>query len=242
MTNLRDEILRGCGAAGLVIVVVLSGFMIASSESEGTIQQSTPSSTPEATKVQVAIEVSPMTSTITITNTVLPTQTETATITQTFTPTITFTPTSCPIPTEWKAYTIKQGDTLSDLAKSRKSTVEAIQQGNCLISDQIAPGMILYLPPIPPKPTSTEEIEPEPCSQPDGWIVYTVQPGDTLYALAAAVGVSVQEIQQANCMGTSTFLEVGKTLYLPHQPTAPVPTSSGGIPTVIPIPIPTSGG
>ncbi|MEN6522902.1 MAG: hypothetical protein ABFD14_04170, partial [Anaerolineaceae bacterium] len=81
MTNLRDEILRGCGAAGLVIVVVLSGFMIASSESEGTIQPSTPSSTPEATKVQVAIEVSPMTSTITITNTVLPTQTETATIT-----------------------------------------------------------------------------------------------------------------------------------------------------------------
>jgi LysM repeat protein len=243
MTNLRNEILRGFGAAGLIVVAILSGFMISSSESEVAIPLFTSSITPEPSEERELTEIPTSTITHPATNTMIPTQTITATSTHTFTPTFTATPTACPIPAGWKEYTVKQGDTLENLAKSRKITVDAIKTGNCLVSDQIVPGNLLLLPPIPPEPTATKAIETESCSQPEGWIVYTIQPGDTLYALSVRFGVSVQEIQQVNCMGSSTLLEVGKTIYLPQQPVSPgVPTPSGGIPTVVPVPIPTSGG
>jgi LysM repeat protein len=217
--------------------------MISSSESEVSILSSTSSITPEPSEEQETTEIQTCTATLSATNTMIPTQTKTATSTHTVTSTFTVTPTTCPIPAGWKEYTVEQGDTLEELAKKRKITVDTVKIGNCLVSDQIVPGSILFLPPIPPKPTATIATETEPCSKPEGWITYTIQSGDTLYALAARFGVSVQEIQQVNCMGSSTLLEVGKTIYLPQQPVTPgVPTPSGGIPTVVPIPIPASGG
>jgi len=243
MTNVKNEILRGFGAAGLIMVAILGGFMISSSESMISILPFASSITPEPSEEQKTTEISTSIITNSATNTIIPTKTKTATSTHTYTSTCTTTPTICPIPKGWKEYVVKQGDTLKRLAKSREITVDNLQTGNCLVSDQIVPGSILFLPPIPPKPTAIIVTETEPCSKPEGWILYTIQPGDTLYALAAKFGVTVQEIQQVNCMGSSTLLEIGKTIYLPqHLVTPGIPTPSGEIPTVIPIPIPTSGG
>ena len=60
------------------------------------------------------------------------------------------------------------------------------------------------------------------CGRPSGWVTYTIQPNDTLSQLGRAYGVSVAQLQNANCMGSSTILHVGKTLYVPPWAVIPV--------------------
>ncbi|HVM72144.1 MAG TPA: LysM peptidoglycan-binding domain-containing protein [Anaerolineales bacterium] len=64
-----------------------------------------------------------------------------------------------------------------------------------------------------------------PCGAPAGWVVYYVQPGDSLYRISVIYGVTVAELQRANCLGSSTTLHTGQTLYVPPwAPIAPTPT------------------
>lgn len=51
--------------------------------------------------------------------------------------------------------------------------------------------------------------------------VYTVQPGDTLYRIAAAHGFTVAELAAYNALGDPGRLEVGQVLRLPGAPGAP---------------------
>jgi nucleoid-associated protein YgaU len=44
---------------------------------------------------------------------------------------------------------------------------------------------------------------------------YTVQSGDTLYGIAIEFGTSVEAIQAANGMGSSTHLNIGQVLTIP---------------------------
>ncbi len=78
------------------------------------------------------------------------------------------------------------------------------------------------------------------CGPPPGWVLYTVQPGDTLYRLSRVLGVSITEIQSANCLGNETLIRSGEKLYLPRIPPTPIlPTSPVPpifIPTVTPLP------
>jgi LysM repeat protein len=79
-------------------------------------------------------------------------------------------------------------------------------------------------------PTQTKAL----CGSPATWIVYIVRPGDSLYHLSLVYGVTVAELQRANCLGTSSILHTGQLLYVPPiAPLAPSPT----IPYVV---IPTS--
>jgi len=84
------------------------------------------------------------------------------------------------------------------------------------------------LPPMPsntPAPTATEEV----CvpDQPEGWIVYTVKPGDSLSGLAAASGIGLDELMRVNCLTDPNLIISGQRLYLPFAPspvvTTPVP-------------------
>ena len=94
-----------------------------------------------------------------------------------------------------------------------------------------------------------------PCGRPYGWVAYTVQPGDSLYRLSLLYGVTIADLQQANCLGSSTVLHTGQILYVPPggqlfpSPTFPLfltpsdtpvvsPTSS--LPSDTPTEIPTS--
>ncbi|MFK7694512.1 LysM peptidoglycan-binding domain-containing protein [Paenibacillus sp. HJGM_3] len=56
-----------------------------------------------------------------------------------------------------------------------------------------------------------------------------VQPGDTLYSIAAQYGVSVPALMQANGMERPTPLEAGQTLLIPWPLPAPTP-----LPTTVP--------
>ncbi|TAK10970.1 MAG: LysM peptidoglycan-binding domain-containing protein [Anaerolineae bacterium] len=69
------------------------------------------------------------------------------------------------------------------------------------------------------RPTATPTATAIECGPPDGWIVYTVVSGDTLFSLSNAFRVPMTDIQRANCMGTSTVLLVGQGLYVPNVPT-----------------------
>lgn len=54
---------------------------------------------------------------------------------------------------------------------------------------------------------------------PEGWLLYTVQPGDTLAALAAAVQATEPELAAANCLPDST-LSAGMQVLVPREPAA----------------------
>jgi len=56
---------------------------------------------------------------------------------------------------------------------------------------------------------------PTTCGAPSGWEIYIVQVGDTLSSIAAAQGVSIQQLQNANCL-TSAAVYIGQRLYVPH--------------------------
>jgi len=58
-----------------------------------------------------------------------------------------------------------------------------------------------------------------------------VQRGNTLFSIARAVGSTVSELRQVNCLSDPDVLFVGMTLYVPRIPDTPVLT---GIPSTPP--------
>lgn len=168
----------------------------------------------------------------------LPTQASTATgqpvatQAETNTPQVSSTPQAtqiivgrCTSPEDWEAYTVRRGDTLFALSLQVGVSVDEIKDANCMGTDVLYPGSILYLPSAPAPP-------PPNCGPPLSWMLYTVQPGDTLYSLATSRGVTVAEVMFANCLATSS-IAAGKKLYLPLLP--PTITST---PTESPLPPP----
>lgn len=113
----------------------------------------------------------------------MPTATQTATATQTLEPALTDTPTATQTPTntdqpvatlcvvrfEWPAYRVKRGDTLFSLAIATGSTVHELVSANCLESDRIIAGQLLYLPRLPVEPTPTDTLTSEPKDSPTGF-------------------------------------------------------------------------
>lgn len=142
-------------------------------------------------------------------------------------------PTNCPPPAGWLPYVVQPGDTLASLAADYQSSSAELGQANCLLTSSLLPGVVVYLPPVL-TPT------PVPCGPPTGWVVYLVRPGDTLYQLSQAYGVTVAELRQANCL-TSSLIRTGQRLYVPPWATrTPSPTLSGTpTPTVTPLHTPT---
>jgi LysM repeat protein len=117
----------------------------------------------------------------TATPTVTPTgtATETAVATATVTPTATGTVPPAPVlpsctvrpPHNWTLYLIQRGDTLSSLARQTGTTVAAIMQVNCLITDLIYAGTTIYL---PARPVATATVTPTPTITPTVTTTVTV--------------------------------------------------------------------
>jgi LysM repeat protein len=66
-------------------------------------------------------------------------------------------------------------------------------------------------------PTTTSPTQEE-CVPPPGWVIYTVRTGDTLYGLSLALGISVNELETANCLTNPSLIYVGQQLYVPSSP------------------------
>ncbi len=137
---------------------------------------------------------------------------------KTSTPTVSPTPSPTPF-----VYTVKSGDTLSEIAKRYKTTVEALMQAN-----GIADATNLHI------GTKLNIVQPPDYSATMAYEVYEVQQGDTLFTIAADYKVSVGTIKQTNNL-TSDSLAVGQDLRIPVGTATPVPTET---PTITPTPTP----
>lgn len=167
------------------------------------------------------------------------------------TPTVTAT-IACAQPPGWVEHIVQFEDSIENLAVSAGVTASRLREANCLLSDELVTGTVLYLPPAaltatsPPLASST----PSKCGPPAGWISYLVKSQDTLFRISLDYGISIPQLQLANCMGNSTFLRVGDSIYVPnvatrtpdYSPTptgTKVPTQTSTPETVVPTMTPT---
>jgi len=164
----------------------------------------------------------------------------------TFTPLPSLPPTETPTapaspcedrPPDWKPYEVLPGESLAEIAQAFGTSVEALRQANCLVSDTLYAGSVLFVPSptptptptstaTPQTPTATEETKPTKapprqeasCSgHPGGWIAYKVKKGDTLYRIAISYGLSAAELKAANCLN-SNVIRVGQIIFVPNYP------------------------
>lgn len=82
-------------------------------------------------------------------------------------------------------------------------------------------------------PTASATLEPTPTPH-----TYTVQPGDTLFAIAQALGVDMQALMDANGLTDPNTLDIGQVLRVPggesgggapDAPATPVPGADSGL-------------
>lgn len=213
------QVFQGILIAVASIGLVLGGFSLSLAEGRlstnpAPIQSPTPTFSPSPQPTGTA------TASPTASLTPLPSLSPTLTLSLTPGPTSSLppTPTNCPPPPGWIPYVVQPGDTFTLIAARYRTNSVTLQQANCLQPSGLKVGTILYVPPLP---TST----PIPCGAPYSWIIYIVQPGDTLYHLSLSYGITVADLQRANCMGSSVLLHTGQKLYVPPwAPLVPSPT------------------
>jgi LysM repeat protein len=125
----------------------------------------------------------------------------------------------CTPPNGWIAVVTTANDTIYSLAQRYNTSAENISEKNCLVSLNLTAGTLLYVPPVP----ATAKVIP--CGPPAGWVrAHVVQAGDNLYRIALSYGITFQQLQAANCMGSSTLIYAGQRLWVPNVPTrTPVP-------------------
>jgi LysM repeat protein len=225
------QVFLGFLAALLTFVIIMGSFAVALTEGERPLAQLSPA-TPTMAPTTPLIPTATYTASPTLpplepgAPTYTPSLTPTASVTPSPSPSLSPSPSptmeaACPIPDGWYSIVIQPGDTINSLAAAYNSTPQALIQANCLVTSSLIPGARLYVPSSPPTQP------PVPCGPPRGWILYTVQPGDTLYSLAQTYGVTVRQLQFANCLGSSTTIRVYSKLYVPNVPTrTPSPTQT----------------
>jgi LysM repeat protein len=156
----------------------------------------------------------------------------------TLTPSVTLTST-CYHPSDWIEREIFPGDTLESLAVLYNTTPDLLIAYNCLPTRFLVEGNTLYVPPPPLQPTNTQVFTQVQCSPPPGWVLYTIRLGDTLYSLARYFGVTVYDLQIANCL-TGILIIAGETLYVPNLPTPTYYVPPTRTPTLTPTALPTA--
>ncbi len=99
---------------------------------------------------------------------------------------------------EIRVYTVREGDSLSEIADMFSISVNTLRWSNDLASDrQIKPGQDLIILPI-------------------NGIVHTIRKGDTLGAIANKYKVKAADIITFNHLNVATGLTVGKDLIIPN--------------------------
>jgi LysM repeat protein len=163
---------------------------------------------------------------------------ETATYTITvlsITPTYPPPPADCPPPPGWIPRFVLPGETVKVIAEAYLTNIEELMAGNCLESQIILPGKILYVPNIPltatSSPTPTNMIQTDgdkdakrTCVHPSGWVIYIVHSGDNLFRISLWSGTTVAALMNANCL-TSDTINPGQQLWVPRLPPTPTPTT-----------------
>lgn len=212
----------------------------------------TPTDTPLATDTPLPTDTPPPTNTLppTLTSTVQPPTSTTRPTISAPTPTATTAPTvvsaagtrvasaATPTPTSAAAsqtYTVQSGDTLYGIATRFGVSTAALAQANGITNTtMIRPGQVLVIP-VPGVPqTLANTATPRPTGT-MGPQTYTVQPGDTLSAIAARFGISAQALAQANNITNPALIRSGQVLVIPGSGTTSGNSTPSATPTWTPI-------
>jgi hypothetical protein len=95
----------------------------------------------------------------------------------------------CSLPRGWTTYTAQVGDTLYDIAEAAERSIEELLDQNCLLStDEITPGMSIYVPFALPVPLPTVAPMAAPNELPQA--VGCTSPGVRIIAPGAGQAVS----------------------------------------------------
>ncbi len=115
-------------------------------------------------------------------------------------------------------YTVQPGDTLYKIARMYGSTIqEIVNVNNITDPNLIYPGSVILIP-----------VEEEDLETPPGSIIYTVQPGDTLYIISLLFKVSIQDILSLNNITNPSLIHPGMKIILPRNAVNPfVPIEPG---------------
>jgi putative chitinase len=135
-----------------------------------------------------------------------------------------------------QTYTVKAGDTLSEIAARFGTSVSTLAARNGIRN----PNLIF----VGQRLLISGSHGPAPSAPPpsNGNATYRVRPGDTLSALAARFGTSVSALASLNGIANPNVLYAGQLLRLPGTGGAPAPAPIAPPSTVGPVPGPTSGG
>ncbi|MCC2313225.1 LysM peptidoglycan-binding domain-containing protein [Cellulomonas xiejunii] len=130
-------------------------------------------------------------------------------------------------------YTVREGDTLTSIAKRSGTTASRIARDNAMSDpSRIRAGQVLRLPDTAPPATAAPRPAPAGAS-------YVVRTGDTVSAIASRHGTTVAAVVAANGLDARAFIRAGQTLTIPGtgspQPAAApaaAPASAGSTYTV----------
>lgn len=139
-----------------------------------------------------------------------------------------------------KTYTVKAGDTLSQIAFSHGVSYQNLMKWNNLETTLIFPGNVLKVTdpaksssnsstskPSTSKPSTSTPAKPEnnkPASN-DSATVYTVKSGDTLSGIAAQYKTTVAKIKELNNLSSDLIL-IGQKLHINGSATSSKPTET----------------
>lgn len=237
MNGAFRQVIVGLSAAFLVLLVVLGSGSLAVRE-EMILTHRAPTAT----------EIPSQTSAPTFSPSPKPTSSPEPTLSATPRPTLirataTATLPTCKRPDSWIPYITLEGDSWSLLAAVFGSTPQEIMEYNCLKSDEIKPGVEIYLPPLSPILPATAVPSVSACYAPWDWWKHEVQAGETLFGLSLFSGSTVEELRINNCIAVGVDVHVGEIIYLPSlrvTPTSSATLTGTPIPSLTPSPIPTS--
>ncbi|MCL6613692.1 MAG: LysM peptidoglycan-binding domain-containing protein [Firmicutes bacterium] len=119
-----------------------------------------------------------------------------------------------------RLYAARPGDTLCAIARRFEIPLAALVQANPQLAEAnlLYPGQIVRVPALPP-----------PGGCPRGSF-YTVRPGESLFAIAARFGLSLQALLAANPqVADSNEIHAGQTICIPAVPPVVLPPVPGFI-------------
>lgn len=220
--NISNEILAAVSVVVVIAFAVAFGVLLSSSLGDDrnpteVSAQSTPvvsESNIEDNNLLEQTQERVITETRSPAETLSPTILDDSNLTPTVTQTQSFTPMFTVVPTQTSTSTVT-----ATLTSTR--TPFPVETSGILPTPTIT-----FAPTLPAGRVAIASITPAACIPPDGWRSYIVQPGNTLFSIARAVGSSVTMLRVANCLQDVNRITVGDVLSVPRLPVGSFQTIS----------------